>query len=134
MAPTSSSVYMYSFWKRNHIFKIFRNAMSSKCVPSIKPARVNGSLEILWNMCSTPGFDLLPEFSLDNWIIIGTRQNQNRKPCTPLHVFIVVISMICKNIKTLVFKLFIIEKIFNKYNTKRLPGLWAVRMTGFLFF
>ena len=45
--------------------------MSSKCVPSIKPARVHGWLEILWNTCSTPGFDLLPELSLDNWIIIA---------------------------------------------------------------
>ena len=75
---------------------------------------IGNSIDLwLWNTCS--GLNLLPGFSFDNWIIIGKLQNQNnKKTCTQLHVFIVVISVICENIKTLVFRLFILETILKE--------------------
>ena len=75
---------------------------------------IGNSIDIwLWNMCS--GLNLLPGFSFDNWIIIGTLLIKTKKPCTQLCVFIVVISVICENCeKTLVFRLFIIETILKE--------------------
>ena len=96
---------MFSFWKGNHIF--FLNA---KCVEQQTRAVdqtctctwINGdSIDLwLWNTCSLPGLNLLPGFSFDNWIIIGKLQNQNnKKNLHTVTVFIVVISVICENIK-----------------------------------
>ena len=125
LAQTCMS-HRYQFWKRNLILENSETRWAANaCRRSILYVYMHH-----WEFYLIYGFetrvcylDLIffhSKNSFDNSIIIGTYQNkkkpqkQKTKPEAFIQLFIVVISVICEKIKTLVFRLFIIETILKE--------------------